>query len=101
MMSLYELYNKKAKYNAIRENVNNAINVLSRVNISDSFDTAISSLESNYVVNDIPCKKNDLRNIRQSVANDLNNLRSILSAINVKINSINREIQELEMAQNM
>ena len=101
MSNLYELYQKRAKYNAIRENVNNAINVLSRVNISDNFDKAIYSLENNYVVNDVACKKSNLKKAEQSISNDLSNLRGILSSINVKINSINREISDLEMAQNM
>lgn len=101
MYNLYELYQKRSKYNAIRENVNNAINVLSRVNVDDNFDKAIYSLENSYIVNDVACKKNEVRKAEQSVSNSLSNLRSILSSVNAKINMINRQIHDLEMSQNM
>ena len=85
----------------MRENVSNAINVLSGVNISDNFNKAISSLNSNYIVNGITCKNNDLKNIQQSVRNDLNSLRVILSSVNAKIKNLNDEIEDAEMAERM
>lgn len=101
MSNLYELYRKKTKYNAIRENVNNAINVLSRVKVNDGFNSIESSLENNYVVNDVACKKSSIVEIEEKVSSDLGDLRRVLSSINVEINNINRQINELEAMQNM
>ena len=97
MSTLYDLYNKRTKYKTLRENINNAISVLSRNN---SVDDCISSLEgllgSNYLVNEIICKGVYLREIRESVVKDLNNLNVCLSSVNSKIYSLNQEIEEME-----
>lgn len=97
MSTLYELYNKRTKYRNLRENVSNAINVLSRNNsIDDHLSTAESILGSNYLINDGPCKGNLLRNVKESLDGDLRNLETCLSSINSKIYSITKEIEEKE-----
>ena len=97
MSTLYELYNKRTRYKNVRENVSNAINVLSRNN---SVDDSISSLEgllgSNYLVDETICNGAYLRNIRESVVKDLGNLNTCLSSVNSKIYSLNKEIDEME-----
>lgn len=98
MSSLYELYSKRTKYRALRENVSNAINVLSRVGINDGLATAVYTLSSNYLVNDAACKRNSLNKVKESLATDLSNLNVCLSSINAKISSLTKEIEELEAA---
>lgn len=98
MSSLYELYSKRTRYRALRENVSNAISVLSRVGINDGLSTATYTLGSNYLVDDIPCKRNSLNKIKESLSTDLSNLNVCLSSINAKISSLTKEIEELEAA---
>ena len=97
MSSLYELYNKRTRYKNVRENVSNAINVLSRNNsVSDNISTAESILSNNYLVNEVICKNTLLRDVRDSIEADLNNLETCLSSINSKIYALNKEIEEKE-----
>lgn len=97
MSTLYELYNKRTRYKNVRENVSNAINVLSRNNsVVDSVSTAESIFSNNYLVNDSICKNNLLRDIRERVEADLDNLETSLSSINSKIYALNKEIEEKE-----
>ena len=97
MSSLYELYNKRTRYKNVRENVSNAINVLSCNNsVDDSITTAESILSSNYLVNEGPCKGYLLRDVRESVEDDLSNLETCLSSINSKIYKLDQEIEEKE-----
>ena len=85
MSTLYELYNKRTRYKNVRENVSNAINVLSRNNSVNS-----------YLVNESICKNPLLRDVRESVEADLDNLETCLSSINSKIYALNKEIEEKE-----
>ena len=101
MSNLYELYRKKTKYNAIRENVNNAINVLSGVKVNDSFNSIEKTLANNYLVNDVACKKNQIVSIEERVSSDLRELKAILSSVNTEIRNISKKINELEATQNM
>ena len=102
MSTLYELYNKRTKYRTVRENVSNAINVLSRNNsVVDNISTAESILANNYLVNEAPCKANLLREVRDSVEADLNNLETSLSSINSKIYTLTKEIEEKEAEEAM
>lgn len=102
MSTLYELYNKRTKYRTLRENVSNAINVLSRNNSVDDYISTLSSiLDNNYVVNEVACKKTLLRNVKESVEADLKNLESCLSAINSKIYVLNKEIEKKEAEEAM
>ena len=97
MSTLYELYSKRTRYKNVRENVSNAINVLSRNNsVVDNVSTAESILSTNYLVNDSICKNNLLRDIRERVEADLNNLQVCLTSINNKIYELNKEIEEKE-----
>lgn len=96
MSSLYELYSKRSKYRILRENVTNAINVLSRTSINDGLSTTTYVLGSNYLVNGVACKSGELEKAKDSLATDLNNLNVCLSSINSKIYSLNREIEEKE-----
>ena len=96
MSSLYELYSKRTKYRALRENVSNAINVLSRNTISDNLSTVDYTLSNNYLVNDVTVKSSVINNAKDNVATDLNNLNLCLSSINSKIYSLTKEIEEKE-----
>lgn len=97
MATLYELYNKRTKYRALRENVSNAINVLSN---NRSIDERLSSadyiISNNYIVNDASCRGNVLSAVKESLDTDLRNLQSCLTSINNKIYSLTREIEEKE-----
>ena len=102
MSTLYELYNKRTKYRTVRENVSNAINVLSRNNsVEDNISTAESILNNNYLVNETLCKGTLLRDIRESVETDLANLQTSLSSINSKIYTLTKEIEEKEAEEAM
>ena len=97
MSTLYELYNKRTKYRTLRENVSNAINVLSRNNsVDDNISTAESILSNSYLVNETICKGHLLRDVRESIEADLANLETCLSSINSKIYALNKEIEEKE-----
>lgn len=96
MSSLYELYSKRTKYKALRENVSNAINVLSRNTFSDNLSTVDYTLSNNYQVNESTVKSSIIDNAKDNVATDLNNLNLCLSSINSKIYSLNKEIAEKE-----
>ncbi len=96
MSSLYELYSKRTKYRALRENVTNAINVLSRNSIDDNLSTIAYAMKGNYTVNDMPCKGDVIDKVRESLATDLGNLNLCLSSINSKIYALNQEIEEKE-----
>ena len=99
MSSLYELYNKRTKYKALRENVTNAINVLSRNIINDGLSNASYSLSNNYTVNELACKNDVISKAKDNLASDLSNLNACLSSINSKIYSLNKEIEEAEAAE--
>ena len=97
MSSLYELYNKRTKYKALRENVTNAINVLSNNSSIDNHLTSVDSiLSNNYLINDVSCKGNLIRNVKECLNTDLRNLEICLSSINTKIYNLTREIEEKE-----
>ena len=85
MESLSDLYNKRTKYKNLRENVINAINVLSRNSVSDSLSTAVYSLNSNYTVNEVGCKTDVISKAKESLTSDLSNLNVCLSSINLSI----------------
>ena len=93
---LYELYSKRTKYRALRENVINAINILSRSDISDSFLVIASGLNNNYLVDDVACHNDKIKSIQENLSGDIKNLNTCLSSINSKIYSINKEIEEKE-----
>lgn len=99
MSSLYELYSKRTKYRALRENVINAIGILSRAEVSDSISTAETFLNNNYQLDEVGCRTDKLRNVRDSLSSDISNLNACLSSINSKIYSINKEIEEKEAAE--
>lgn len=98
MATLYELYNKRTKYRTLRENVSNAISVLSN---NSSIDERLSSadyiISNNYIVNDGACKGNMLSVVKENLDSDLKNLQVCLSSINSMIYSLNKEIEEKEM----
>lgn len=96
MSSLYELYSKRTKYKTLRENVSNAINVLSRNTFADNLSTVDYTLSNNYQVNESTVKGSIIGNAKDNVATDLNNLNLCLSSINSKIYSLNKEIAEKE-----
>ena len=96
MSTLYELYSKRTKYRTLRENVINAINVLSRADVSDNLATISYTIENNYVVNDVACRNDKVKNVKNSLATDISNLNVCLSSINSKIYSLNKEIEEKE-----
>ena len=96
MSSLYELYSKRTRYRNLRENVTNAINVLSRSSISDGLSTANYILGSNYIIDDVAAKSREISQVKDSLATDLSNLNTCLSSINSKIYSLNKEIEEKE-----
>lgn len=98
MATLYELYNKRTKYKTLRENVSNAISVLSNNNsIDERLSSADYIISNNYIVNDSACKGKILSEIKESLDSDLNNLQSCLSSINSTIYSLNKEIEEKEL----
>ena len=99
MSSLYELYSKRTRYKALRENVMSAINVLSRTTINDGLSRAGYSLGNNYSVNEVACKGDVLDRAKESLASDLSNLNVCLSSINSKIYMLNQEIEEKEAAE--
>ena len=102
MSTLYELYNKRTKYRTLRENVTYAINVLSNNNsVDDSISAAESILSVNYLVNELPCKGNLLKEIRESVSADLSNLESCFSSISSKIYALSTEIEKKEAEEAM
>ncbi len=94
--TLYELYKKRTKYRALRENVSNAINVLSRNSISNNLSNVHYTLENNYLVNEVACKGVLIDNVKDNMANYLNDLNLCLSSINSKLYSINQEIEKKE-----
>lgn len=96
MSSLYELYSKRTKYKSLRENVSNAINVLSRNTLDDNLSTVDFTLSNNYLVNEGPCRGTLINNVKEKVAEDLSNLNLCLSSINSKIYSLSKEIEEQE-----
>ena len=96
MSSLYELYSKRTKYRALRENVISAINVLSRSSVNDGLSTVNYTLGSSYLVDDVACKSKNVEQVKDSLATDLNNLNVCLSSINSKIYSLNKEIEAKE-----
>ena len=100
MSTLYELYSKRTKYKLLKENVSNAINVLSRNNsVDDSIDDVESVLNNNYLVNESICKGSLLKNIKQQINSDLKVLESSLSSIIYRIDALDKEIQEKEAEQ--
>lgn len=96
MSSLPELYSKRTRYKALRENVSNAINILSRAAVGDSLASVSYSLGSNYVVNDEACLADKIDNLAEGLENDLSTLNACLSSINSKIYSLNLEIEKKE-----
>lgn len=98
MANLYELYSKRTRYRVLRENVTNAINVLSRTNVNDGLSNVKYVLDNNYLVNDTACKGLDITKVKEQLSVDLNNLQVCLNSINSKIYSISKEIEEQEAA---
>lgn len=98
MDTLYDLYKERTKYKNLRENVINAINVLSRNSVSDVLSSAVYSLNGNYTVNEVGCKTDIINKAKESLTSDLSNLNVCLSSINSKIYSLDQEIEEKEAA---
>lgn len=96
MSSLPELYSKRTSYKALRENVINAINILSRAEVSDGLSSISYSLENNYVVNDEVCLTKKIDKVSKGLEADLSNLNACLSSINSKIYSLTIEIEQKE-----
>lgn len=96
--SLSELYSKRTKYKTLRENVSNAINILSKNNISDNLASAMNTLNTSYLVNDRGCKSSNLKNVGEVLDAELKNLNLCLNFINSKIYSLDKEIEEKEAA---
>ena len=97
MSDLYELYSKRTRYRNLRENVINAINVLSRTSLNDNLSTAIHALNGNYLVNEVGCKTSTINKSKDFIRTDLSNLNSCLTSINYKIDDISRQIEQKEM----
>lgn len=97
MSDLYELYSKRTRYRNLRENVINAINVLSRSSLNDNLSTAVHTLNNNYLVNEVGCKSSTINRAKDCIRTDLSNLNSCLNSINSKINELSREIEKKEM----
>lgn len=97
MSDLYELYSKRTRYRNLRENVTNAINVLSRSSLNDNLSTAVHTLNGNYLVNEVGCKSSTINKAKDRIRTDLSNLNSCLNSINYKIDELSREIEEKEM----
>lgn len=100
MSNLSELYSKRTTYKALRENIINAINILSRVDVEDSLSIVSDSLENNYVINEETCLTKKITDILDFLEFDLNNLNVCLSSINSKIYSLNLEIEKMEAEEN-
>ena len=96
MSTLAELYSKRTKYRSLRENVINAINILSRADVSDSLSSISYSLENNYVINEEVCLTQKIDEISEKINSDIVNLIACLSSINSKIYSLNLEIERKE-----
>ena len=97
MSTLYELYNKRTRYKNVRENVSNAINVLSRNNsVEDNISDVESILNNNYLVNESTCKGILLKEIKKSINKDISVLESSLSSIKSKIRDLDKEIEAKE-----
>lgn len=94
--SLYELYSKRTSYKSLRENVINAINILSRRSLDDKLSTVSYSLSNSYLVNEAIPKGAIIKNIKEDLSSDINNLNICLSSINSKIYSLNKLIEEKE-----
>lgn len=96
MNNLSELYSKRTRYKALRENVINAINILSRVEVGDSLSAISYSLENKYVINDEVCLTDKIDAISEGLETNLSSLNACLSSINSKIYSLNLEIEKKE-----
>ena len=97
MATLYELYNKRTRYKTLRENVSNAISVLSNNSIDERISSAEYIINSNYIVNESPCKGNILSAVKENLDVCQGNLQTCLSSINSAIYKLNKEIEEKEM----
>ena len=97
MATLYELYNKRTTYKTLRENVSNAISVLSNNNALDErLSSADYIISNNYIVNDSACKGNILSVVKENLDSELGSLQTCLSSINSAIYKLNKEIEEKE-----
>lgn len=96
MSNLVGLYSKRTQYKALRENIINAINILSRADVGDSLSSISNSLENNYVINEEVCLTQKFDEISEKINSDIVNLKACLSSINSKIYSLNLEIERKE-----
>lgn len=96
MSNLADLYLKRTRYKALRENVNSAINILSRAEVDDNLSTILYSLENNYIVNEETCLKDKIKSVSEGLKTDLINLKACLNSINSKISKLNVDIEQTE-----
>lgn len=95
MNSTYELIVRQSKYKYMRENVIKMINVLSN-NLLDNLDVTQASLKDYYLVNDVPCKYEQVCDQKVKIKDSIYSLRIILNSIDAKIASIKENIREIE-----
>lgn len=96
--SLSELYSKRTQYKMLRENVYNAINILSKNSISDNLSTAAHTLDTCYLVNEQSSKSASIKSIKEVLETELKNLNVCLDSLNNKIYNLDKIIEEKEAA---
>lgn len=100
MDNTYELTRKQNKYKLMRENVIKMINVLSSSNIIDDLTVAQSSLKNYYLINDMPCKFDDIKRQKEKISSCLATLKTILNKIDSKLKIIKSDLKEAEAKEN-
>lgn len=91
--SIYELTRKENKYMIMKENVTKMINVLSNSDVIDNLTMAQSGLKNYYIVNDSPCKYENIKKQKERISNCLVVLRIVLKSIDLKLDSIRAAIR--------
>lgn len=94
------MYRKLRKYEAMRDNVRAAYNSLSRSDIQDNLDTAILTLKTNYVVNNIGFLTDDVIKIKDEISECIKSLGEIVTSANYNVSKLSSDLNEAEAGGN-
>ena len=96
MNEIYDLNQDKNKYKTMKENVNKMINVLSSNDIPDNLQSVLTSLNSDYTINDTAVKYNKINSQKDKVRDCIDDLKELYEKIKRKISSIDDDIKDAE-----
>lgn len=96
MNELYELNKDKNKYKILKYNLNRIYELLSGSEVKTDLITASNSLQNNYTINNYCKYSKSILSIEDELNNNREIIKDIINDVDYKINSIDKDIREID-----